>query len=241
LGVVLLTLFVVAERRFSTTLVPLHVFRERAVVATNVAIFFQSMVGIAWLYVLTLYFQEVLGHDPLAAGLLFLPMTLAAVVAASAAGRLAMRLGLRITASSGLALVAAGLLLMTRMSESGGLLFVISGMVVGEVGFMLSNVPLTIAGSGGAGEDDRGLAAGLLNTSIQLGNAWGLGVVATVVAAVATALGADGFGAEALVSGLRWGLLACAGFAIMALPIVLLGLPKNRSPGEQEAREDDQK
>ena len=106
---------------------------------------------------------------------------------------------------------------------------------------MLSNVPLTIAGSGGAGEDDRGLAAGLLNTSIQLGNAWGLGVVATVVAAVTTALGGEAVGTEALVGGLRWGLLACAGFAIMALPIVLLGLPKNRSPGEQEAREDDQK
>ena len=241
LGVVLLTLFVVAERRFSAPLVPLRVFGERAVVAPNVALFFQSMVGIAWLYVLTLYFQEVLGHDPLAAGLLFLPMTLAAVVAASAAGRLATRLGLRITASSGLALVAAGLLLMTRLSESGGLLFVISGMVVGEVGFMLSNVPLTIAGSGGAGKDDRGLAAGLLNTSIQLGNAWGLGVVATVVAAVATALGGEALGIEALVGGLRWGLLACAGFAIMALPIVLLGLPKNRSPGEQVAREDDQK
>jgi EmrB/QacA subfamily drug resistance transporter len=241
LGVVLLTLFVVAERRFSAPLVPLRVFGERAVVAPNVALFFQSMVGIAWLYILTLYFQEVLGHDPLAAGLLFLPMTLAAVVAASAAGRLATRLGLRITASSGLALVAAGLLLMTRLSESGGLLFVISGMVVGEVGFMLSNVPLTIAGSGGAGEDDRGLAAGLLNTSIQLGNAWGLGVVATVVAAVATALGGEAVGTEALVGGLRWGLLACAGFAIMALPIVLLGLPTNRSPGEQVAREDDQK
>jgi EmrB/QacA subfamily drug resistance transporter len=241
LGVVLLTLFVVAERRFSAPLVPLRVFGERAVVAPNVALFFQSMVGIAWLYVLTLYFQEVLGHDPLAAGLLFLPMTLAAVLAASAAGRLATRVGLRITASSGLALVAAGLLLMTRLSESGGLLFVISGMVVGEVGFMLSNVPLTIAGSGGAGEDDRGLAAGLLNTSIQLGNAWGLGVVATVVAAVATALGGEAVGTEALVGGLRWGLLACAGFAIMALPIVLLGLPKNRSPGEQVAREDDQK
>jgi hypothetical protein len=106
---------------------------------------------------------------------------------------------------------------------------------------MLSNVPLTIAGSGGAGEDDSGLATGLLNTSIQLGNAWGLGVVATVVAAVATALGGETVGTEALVGGLRWGLRGCAGFAIMALPIVLLGLPKNSSPGEQEAREDEQK
>ncbi len=235
LGVALLTLFVVAERRFSAPLVPLRVFGERAVVVPNAAIFFQSMVGIAWLYVLTLYFQEVLGHSPLAAGLLFLPMTLAAVVAAPVAGTLATTLGLRITASSGLALVAAGLLLMTRMSESGGLLFVIFGMVVGEVGFMFSNVPLTIAGSGGAGEDERGLAAGLLNTSIQLGNAWGLGVVATVVAAVVVSLGGEQTGAEALVGGLRWGLLTCVAFAASGLLLILTCLREQKPREGPEA------
>jgi predicted MFS family arabinose efflux permease len=170
-GVLLLTLFVVAERRSSAPLVHLGVLGERAVVAPNAAIFLQPMVGIAWLYGLTLHFQEVLGHGPLTAGLLFTPMTLASVVAAPVAGRLATRLGVRTTASSGLALVAVGLLLMTPMSESGGLPIVLSGTVIGEAGFMLSNVPLTIAGSGSAGEGERGLAAGLLNTSIQLGNA----------------------------------------------------------------------
>jgi MFS family permease len=114
-------------------------------------------------------------------------MTIASVVAAPVAGRLVTRLGVRTTASSGLTLVAVGLLLMTPMSESSGLVLVLSGMVIGEIGFMLSNVPLTIAGSGGTSEGERGLAAGLLNSSIQLGNAWGLGVVATVVAAVTTA------------------------------------------------------
>jgi MFS family permease len=212
------------------------VLGERAVVAPNAAIFLQSMVGIAWLYVLTLYFQEVLGHGPLAAGLLFSPMTLASVVAAPVAGRLATRLGVRMTASSGLALLAVGLLLMTLMSESGPILIVLSGMVVGEMGFMLSNVSLTIAGSGGTSE--RGLAAGLLNTSIQLGNAWGLGVVATLVAAVTTVLGGESAGPEALVGGLRSGVYACAGFAVLALPVVLLGLPGTRSLDEREAPED---
>jgi MFS family permease len=42
------------------------------------------------------------------------------------------------------------------------------------------------------------------------------------------------FGVPSLVGGLRWGLLTCASSAVMALPVVLLGLPKNRSPGEQE-------
>src|SRR3954451_22915817 len=82
-------------------------------------------------------------------------MTLASVVAAPLAGRLATWLGAGRTASSGLALVAVGLLLMATMSVGGGLAFVLLGMVIGEGGFMLSNVPLTIVGSGSAGEDER--------------------------------------------------------------------------------------
>ena len=225
LGTLFMAGFVIAEHRSSAPLVPLGVLSKRVVVVPNAAIFLQSMVGIAWLYVLTLYLQEVLGHSALTAGLLFIPMTLASVVAAPAAGRLATRLGVRTTASSGLALVAVGLLLMTTMSVGGGLVFVLLGMVIGEGGFMLSNVPLTIIGSGSAGEDERGLAAGLLHTSMQLGSAWGLGVVATVVAGASTALGGEAAGPEALVGGLRWGLYACVGFAVLALPVVLMGLP----------------
>jgi EmrB/QacA subfamily drug resistance transporter len=233
-GTLLIACFVVAERRSSAPLVPLGVLKKAAVVVPNAAIFLQSMVGIAWLYVLTLYLQEVLGHGALTAGLLFIPMTLASVVAAPLAGRLVTRVGVRMTASSGLALVAVGLLLMTPMSAGGGLAFVLLGMVVGEGGFMLSNVPLTIVGSGSAGEDERGLAAGLLNTSMQLGNAWGLGVVATVVAYASAALGGEAGGSEALVGGLRWGLYACVGFAVLALPVVLKGLPRSVASKDSE-------
>jgi MFS family permease len=165
-------------------------------------------------------------------------MTIASVVAAPVAGRLVTRLGVRTTASSGLTLVAVGLLLMTPMSESSGLVLVLSGMVIGEIGFMRSNVPLTITGSGGTSEGERGLAAGLLNSSIQLGNAWGLGVVATVVAAVTTAHGGEAASSEALVGGLRSGLYACAGFAVFALPIVLLRLPRNQSSAERDTPKD---
>ena len=157
-------------------------------------------------------------------------MTLASVVAAPVAGRLATRIGVRTTATSGLALVAVGLLLMTPMSVGGGLVLVLCGMVIGEGGFMLSNVPLTIVGSGGAGEEERGLSAGLLNTSMQLGGAWGLGVVATVVSAASGALGGEAGGSEALVGGLRWGLYACVGFAVLALLVVLIGLPRSVRP-----------
>jgi len=167
---------------------------------------------------MTLYFQEVLGYGPLAAGLLFLPMALASVAAAAVAGRLTTRLGTGKTAALGLGGVVAGLLLVMGVSREGGLLAVLAGTVVGEAGFMFSNVSLTIAGTGATGEDGRGLAAGLLKTSVQLGNAWGLGVVATLVAATA--------GPGAPAGGLGAGLLACTGFVLLAMPIAFFGRPE---------------
>jgi Na+/melibiose symporter-like transporter len=130
--------------------VPLEVFRERLLVGPNAGIFLQSMVGLPWLYVLTLYLQDALGHTPLQAGLVFLPMTLTGVLAAPLAGRLVTSLGARATAASGLALSAVGLLLTASMSSGGVFPLVLSGMVVGEAGFIFCNTALTIAGSGAA-------------------------------------------------------------------------------------------
>jgi ABC-type thiamin/hydroxymethylpyrimidine transport system permease subunit len=69
---------------------------------------------------------------------------------------------------------------------------------------------------------------------MQLGNAWGLGVVATVVAAVSAALGGETAGPDALVGGLRWGLYACVVFAVLALPVVLMGLPRSVATKDRE-------
>jgi MFS family permease len=62
-GLLLLVLFVLAERRSPAPLVPLEAFRERALVGPNAAIFLQSMVGLSWLYVLTLYLQDARGRS----------------------------------------------------------------------------------------------------------------------------------------------------------------------------------
>src|SRR5215210_8986865 len=124
------------------------------------------MVGAAQLYVLTLYFQDALGHTPLQAGLLFVPMTAASVIASPLAGRLTSRLGEKWTAAWGSAISAAGLMLMASLlSSEGGLVAVLFGMAVAEAGFMTANVPLTIAATGGVGKSERGLASGVLSTS----------------------------------------------------------------------------
>jgi MFS family permease len=215
---------VALERRSLTPLVRPGLLHLRTVAVSNAAMGLKAAIGVSQLFVLTLYFQEALGLTPLTTGLLFFPMTLTAVLAASIAGLLATRFGVKPTAVLGLALLAAGLLLLTGMSADGGLVFVFSGMVIGEAGFMLAEVPLTIAATTGVGADKRALAAGVLNTSIQLGNALGLGVIATVVAAGASALGGEAAGPEALVGGLRWALLTGTGFVAASLLLVLVAL-----------------
>jgi EmrB/QacA subfamily drug resistance transporter len=218
LGAVLLGAFVKAERRASTPLVPLPTLYRRAVAVPNVAVVLKSMVGAAQLYVLTLYFQDALGHTPLEAGLLFVPMTLASVVASPVAGRLTTRLGARQTAAWGFAMSGCGLVLVAwLMPHKDILVAVLLGMAVAEAGFVTASVPLTVAATDGIGDDERGLASGVLSTATELGNALGWAVVAAVISAASAASGAD-----ALLGGLRWGLWSAIAFAVVALMLVVV-------------------
>jgi EmrB/QacA subfamily drug resistance transporter len=225
LGIAALVAFGVIERRHPNPLVPPGVVARRAVLVPNGAITLQSMIGVAWLYVLTLYFQEALGKDALVTGLLFAPMTVASVLAAAVAGPATDRFGVRATATAGLSLVAVGIVVMAVGMDGGSAAIVIAGMVVGEAGFMLASVPLTVAGAASIDNKQAGLAAGLLNSSMQLGNGWGLGIVAAVVAATATAVG------RADVVSLRWGLVTCLSFCLPALLLTAIGL-RRRAPAE---------
>jgi EmrB/QacA subfamily drug resistance transporter len=234
-GMLLLVMFVLVERRHPDPLVPLDTLTRRASLVPNGAIALQSMVGIAWLYLLTLYFQDVLHHGPLVTGLLFAPMTVASVVGAPVAGRMTTRVGVRVTATVGLGLVGGGIAaMMVGLSPDGPLAFVLGGMVVGEAGFMLSNVSLTLAATSALDDRRAGLAAGLLNTFTQLGSGWGLAIVAVVVAAALPDASVDG---GAYAAALRWGLFTCICFCAVALLLVLGGLrdpsPRRRAVGSR--------
>jgi EmrB/QacA subfamily drug resistance transporter len=223
-GVALLAAFVAVERRVQAPLVPLPIFRVRPVTVANTTILLESATT-AYAFVLTLYFQQVLELSPLATGLCFLPLTIAAAVAAPVAGRLIDTLGgLRPTLLQAMAVQAVGLLVMALTLAGRGIASVIAGTVVWATGKVVADVAGTIIATSGLGEDRTGLAAGLLSTSQQLGAACGLGLVAAVVAARTDALGGAAAGSQALVEALQWGLLAGVAFVALALVIVLAGL-----------------
>jgi MFS family permease len=227
MALLLLTAFVFIEMRAAAPLVPLALVARRAVLVPNSAIAFQSMIGIAWLYLLTLHFQEVEGRGPLVAGLLFIPMTVASIAATPVGGRLVQRIGARSTAAIGLAGVATGLGAMALgMDPARPLPLVLAGMSIGEAGFMLSNISLTVAGTAALDDERAGLAAGLLNTFIQLGSGLGLGIVAVVVAA---SLPPGGLQQSDYSTALTWGMVTCLLFALCALALVLGGMQRQTS------------
>jgi MFS family permease len=201
-----------------------------AVAVPNLAVVLKSMVGAAQLYVLRLYFQDALDRTPLEAGLLFIPMTAASIVASPVAGRLTTRLGARRTAVWGFAMSGAGLVLVAwLMAQKDALVAILLGMAVAEAGFVSASVPLTVAATDGVGDNERGLASGVLSTATELGNALGFAAVGAVIAA-ATAAGP--VGADALLSGLRWGLWSATAFAVLALMLVVvsMGSSSRRQP-----------
>jgi EmrB/QacA subfamily drug resistance transporter len=224
LGVVLLGVFVAHERRAWAPLVPLPMLYRRAVAVPNTAVVLKSMVGAAQLYVLTLYFQDALGRTPLEAGLLFVPMTLASVVASPVAGRLTTRFGARQTAAWGLGMSGAGLLVVAwQMPHEDALVAVLLGMAVAEAGFVTASVPLIVAATDGVGGGGQGLASGVLSTATELGNALGWAVVGAVIAAATAASGGrPAESADALLTGLRVGLWSAIAYAALALVLVVV-------------------
>ncbi len=218
-GLALLSSFVWWERRFPHPLVPMEVFTVRTLTIANAAGALKSSVGMAQLYVLTLYFQRVLDASPLQTGLAFLPMALASVAAAAAIGRLVNPLGgPRRTAILGCAVLAAGLTTVAlQLGQEAGVTGILLGMVVAEVGFMSAEVPLNAIATASLPERRRGLAAGVLNSSTELGNAFGLAVTATTIG---LAVGTD----RSLADALRLGLGASVGLTTLALAVLAVGL-----------------
>ncbi len=120
----------------------LSLFRRPAFAGASIVAFTLSASIFAMFLYLTLYIQDVLGYSPLQAGLRFLPVTLLSFVVAPIAGRLSVRVPVRLLLGSGLLLVGAGLLTMTAVDASSGWTVLIPGFVLAGAGVGMVNPPL---------------------------------------------------------------------------------------------------
>jgi EmrB/QacA subfamily drug resistance transporter len=182
LSVALLVAFVLIERRRRYPLVPFSIFRLRTLRGANVIGLLLGMALFAMFYFISLYMQQVMGYEPLKAGLAYLPLAGLIIVSAGGASQLVAKFGFKPVLIAGLVFVAAGLFWFSHVSAPGGTYVgdVLFPSMLAAVGLGLAFVPVTIAAVTGTKPSEAGLASGLINTSQQVGGALGLAVLATI-------------------------------------------------------------
>jgi EmrB/QacA subfamily drug resistance transporter len=171
---VLLVAFFVLELRQRRPMLDLSLFRRPAFTGANiVALTLSSSVFSMFLY-LTLYIQDVLGYTPLQAGLRFLPTTLLSFAVAPFAGKLSVRVPIRLLLGTGLFLCGAGLMAMTSVDASSTWTVLIPGFILQGAGVGLVNPPLASAAIGVVPPERSGMASGINSTFRQVGIATGI-------------------------------------------------------------------
>ena len=127
---VLLVVFLIAEHRQARPMLDLTLFRRPAFAGASIVAFAVSASMFSMFLYLTLYIQDVLGYDPLQAGLRFLPITLMTFVVAPFSGKLSVRVPVRLLLGVGMLRVSGGLLSMTAVDASSGWTTLIPGFLL---------------------------------------------------------------------------------------------------------------
>lgn len=177
---VLLVLFVVVETQVDQPIFPLRLLanRNRAAAYLNMMILPATMFGT--FFFLTQFVQEVLGFSPVKAGLAFIPLSGTIFATSRFVPRLLPRFGPKPLMVAGAALVAGGMLWLTRISgDSAYLANLLGPMVMFGIGVGLSFTPLNVMILSGVGREDAGAASGLLQTMQQVGGALGVAILVT--------------------------------------------------------------
>jgi len=233
--------FVAIESRTRHPLMPFSIFRLRTLRGANVVGLLVGMSLFSMFFFISLYLQQVLGYEPLKAGLAYLPLSVLIVVSAGGASQLVTRIGFKPSLVAGMIFIAAALLWFSSVSPDGTYVGdVLFPSMLAAVGLGLAFVPVTIAAVTGTEPGEAGLASGLLNTSQQVGGALGLAIAATIAnSATRDAFaGGERDRAVALTEGFQDAFLGCAGFAVLGavLAAVLISSKDSREHAEAARR-----
>lgn len=222
-GLGLVGIFVVVERRSPDPLVPPHLVSNRLLgLAIAVAFLFTATFG-SLLYFLSIYFQDVLHYGALETGIGFLLPTAVVAAGSTLAGRLVTRFGLRRTLVAALAVGAGGAVVLgLAMSPDATYLSLVPGLVAVSIGDGIVFTTMFIAAATGVVDHDQGTASGIVSTASGVGAVVGLAVLVLVANAGTEGLAGEGLRAAA-AGGLRTAVFVVAG-GIAATMLAVLAL-----------------
>ncbi|MGW0829299.1 MFS transporter [Streptomyces prunicolor] len=201
------------ERRREQPLVDPVFFRSVPFAGSFVAAVTAFLVLSGFLFLNTLYLQDVRGCSTLQAGLLTMPMAVGTALASPLSGRLTAARGPRPPlVAAGLLIAAAALTLTTLTPTTPWAILLVAYVLLG-IGFGLVNAPITSTAVAGMPRAQAGVSAAITTTGRQVGNNLGVAVLGSIVTARTRAPGGAGF---ATASHAGWWILATGGLVITA-------------------------
>jgi EmrB/QacA subfamily drug resistance transporter len=185
IGVVLLTVFVLTERRASSPITPLRLFADRNRVSSYLARLFIVAGMFGMFFFLSQFLQNVLHYTPIRTGLAFLPITVLLFASSQVTSKvLVERFGPKPLMIIGLVMSTLGLAWLTRISATSGYGSLLGPLALFGIGNGLAFVPLTTAALTGVEPEDAGAASGLVNVMQQVGGSLGLAILVTIFGSV---------------------------------------------------------
>jgi len=192
IGVLLLIGFTIIEQHVRDPLVPLRIFRLRAVSVSTVIVLLNFFALFGVLFFVSLYLQSVHGFTPVGAGLRLLPLTVTFAFAGQVGARLTDRFGPWLPITFGLLASSVALFSLLSLQVDSSYLHLWPPFILLGLGIGLVVTSATDAIVGSTPEDEAGVAGGIQTTSIQLGGVLGTAVCGSILAAsVAGVLRAD--------------------------------------------------
>jgi len=176
-----LVAFVAVERQHPEPLLELRFFRSHPFTGASVIAVLAFVVLGGFLFVITLYLQQVRGDSPLRAGLSLLPAMLVMAVAAPVAGHVSGRHGARIPLVASGVLIAVGMALLLGLRPGTSFALIAVALAVTGAGLGLVNPPITNIGVSGMPPAQAGVASAVISATRQFGSALGVAVMGDLV------------------------------------------------------------
>ena len=232
---VLLTLFVLVERRKRDPVLDVRVFRNREfAVATGLEALAGGML-LVFFFAMSLYLQRVLDLEPLETALVLVPTSVVGIVLGAPIGRLIDRHGPRALIIAGMLVFGAGIAWLAAAVEPAlAAAALVPPIVVVGIGLSTMRSPITAAGDRALSGAMTGSGSGVQQLASRLGGVVGVALLADVLGTVDPVSGMDAALRAAFTDRLTTTLLVLAGIALAAAALAAVALPA-RAPRRAQA------
>lgn len=221
LAVVLLVTFWIIESRSANPLAPVRVLTRSTVRWGNLGGLVVVGMPSGIVFQMTLYLQDVLGYQPLVAGLAFGGSAIAAIAGGLLAPKVISTIGGKRTLVLALTIQGLGILAMSTVGEGGaGIYTVLLAVAVAFFGHATGLVAYTVIATSGLPDGEQGLATGMSTMSQQIALTLGTPVLATVALAGAGVPDDVRAGTTGTLDGMHLAVLAGAGTSLAVAALV---------------------